>query len=183
LRSQVVLSVGIEPETVEKLKETAQKAGISVSRFVRNAIENHLALACARAPVNIPPIYINNTTLPNIRLEEDKGVKGGTGGTGGKGGTDNSVTLISKPRFVPPTVPEVRAYCEARKNGIDAEAFVAHYESKGWRIGNTPMKKWQAAVITWERRNRNERTQHGGSGADSGSDTGESRWNLKTIVC
>lgn len=55
-------------------------------------------------------------------------------------------------RFVPPTVDDVRAYCAERQNGIDAEAFVAYYESKGWRIGSAPMKSWKAAVVTWERR-------------------------------
>lgn len=178
MRSQVVLSVGIEPETVEKLKETAQKAGISVSRFVRNAIENHLALACARAPVvNIPNIYVN-TNVPNT------GVERVTGGVGGEGGTVTTA-LDAKPRFKPPTVDEVRAYCEARKNGIDAEAFVAHYESKGWRIGNTPMKKWQAAVITWEKRRKNERgTEQCRFGADDANDAGENRWpGLKIVEC
>ena len=60
------------------------------------------------------------------------------------------------PRFVPPTVDEVRAYCEQRKNNIDPEAFVAFYESKGWRVGQTPMKRWQSAIITWEKRSRAE---------------------------
>lgn len=56
--------------------------------------------------------------------------------------------------FVPPTVEEVRAYCEERGNFIDPEAFVAFYDSKGWRVGNSPMKNWKSAVITWEKRNK-----------------------------
>ena len=55
--------------------------------------------------------------------------------------------------FKKPTVEEVRAYCLERKNSIDAEAFISFYESKGWRIGNQPMKAWKAAIITWEKRN------------------------------
>lgn len=62
-------------------------------------------------------------------------------------------------RFVPPTVEEVRAYCEERGNGIDPEAFVAFYESKGWKIGKSPMKSWKAAVITWEKRRKEETGQ------------------------
>jgi uncharacterized protein YdaU (DUF1376 family) len=57
-------------------------------------------------------------------------------------------------RFVPPTLAEVQAYCVERKNGIDAESFIAFYESKGWRVGNQPMKKWQSAIITWEKRSK-----------------------------
>ena len=56
-------------------------------------------------------------------------------------------------KFVPPTVAEVFSHCQQRKNGIDAEAFVAFYASKGWKVGNQPMINWKQAVITWERRN------------------------------
>lgn len=56
--------------------------------------------------------------------------------------------------FIPPTVDEVRGYCEQRKNGIDAQAFVNFYISKGWMIGKNKMKDWKAAVITWERKRK-----------------------------
>lgn len=52
--------------------------------------------------------------------------------------------------FVKPTIDEVKAYCEERKNGINAEAFIDFYDSKGWLIGKTKMKDWKAAVRTWE---------------------------------
>ena len=55
-------------------------------------------------------------------------------------------------RFIPPTVDEVRAYCEARKNGIDAEHFLNYYASRGWKYGNTAIKDWKACVRTWENR-------------------------------
>ena len=53
--------------------------------------------------------------------------------------------------FIPPTVEEVEAYCRERNNDIDAEAFVAFYESKGWMIGKNKMKNWKMAVVTWEK--------------------------------
>jgi hypothetical protein len=53
--------------------------------------------------------------------------------------------------FKPPTLDEVAAYCESRKNGIDPEQFIAHYESKGWRVGKAPMRNWHAAITTWEK--------------------------------
>ncbi len=61
---------------------------------------------------------------------------------------------LNKKKFTPPTVEEVRAYCDERKNGIDAEYFVSHYKSNGWMVGKSPMKDWKSAVITWEKRNR-----------------------------
>lgn len=60
-------------------------------------------------------------------------------------------------RFVKPSVEDVKAYCEERRNGINAEDFVNFYESKGWVVGKSPMKDWKAAVRTWE-------TKRGGSG-------------------
>ena len=54
--------------------------------------------------------------------------------------------------FVPPTAAEVAAYCRERTNRVDAEAFLAFYESNGWKVGRNPMRDWRAAVRTWERR-------------------------------
>lgn len=62
-------------------------------------------------------------------------------------------------RFVVPTVDEVRAYCKSRGNNVDAEKFVAFYGSKGWKVGNQPMKDWKQAVITWEKRNDQPKQQ------------------------
>ena len=53
--------------------------------------------------------------------------------------------------FTPPTQAEVEAYCRERGNRVDASRFVDFYASKGWRVGNQPMKDWRAAVRTWER--------------------------------
>jgi len=60
------------------------------------------------------------------------------------------------PRFSPPTVSEVSAYCSERKNSVDAENFVNFYAAKGWVVGKSPMKDWKAAVRTWEKRDRQE---------------------------
>jgi hypothetical protein len=70
--------------------------------------------------------------------------------------------------FVRPTVEEVASYCKERSCGVDPEAFVNFYESKGWVVGKTPMKDWKASVRTWER-NR--------SGSDN--DAPQYRFDLK----
>ena len=83
-----------------------------------------------------------------------------------------SPSARSLKRFVKPTLKEVEDYCKSRGNGIDAAAFIAFYESKGWVIGGDPMKNWKSAVITWERRNASSSTpqpQQPGSGAERGS--------------
>ncbi len=54
-------------------------------------------------------------------------------------------------RFTKPTVEQIKKYCDERKNAVNAQYFFDYYESKGWLVGKTPMKNWQAAVRTWER--------------------------------
>ena len=66
--------------------------------------------------------------------------------------SDNKKERGSAPRFSPPSVEDVRLYCQERHNGIDPNAFVDFYASKGWKIGKETMKDWKAAVRTWERR-------------------------------
>lgn len=52
--------------------------------------------------------------------------------------------------FKPPTVEEVAAYVKENGYSIDAEQFVAFYESKGWMVGKNKMQKWKSAVATWK---------------------------------
>lgn len=53
--------------------------------------------------------------------------------------------------FTKPSLADVKAYCMERKNNVDAEAWIDHYASNGWKVGNNPMIDWKAAVRTWER--------------------------------
>lgn len=58
-------------------------------------------------------------------------------------------------RFVPPTVEEVRAYCDEKGFSFDPQLFVAHYEANGWVQGKgRPLKNWKAAALTWDRRDK-----------------------------
>jgi uncharacterized protein YdaU (DUF1376 family) len=61
-------------------------------------------------------------------------------------------TTTTKRVFVHPSTSEVTAYGASIGYRIDGAAFCDFYESKGWKVGNTPMKSWQAAVRTWKRR-------------------------------
>lgn len=68
--------------------------------------------------------------------------------------------------FVKPTVEEVKQYCDERKNNIDAESFIDHYEANGWMRGKTKVKDWRACVRTWERNNKNKPAQQSGFDID-----------------
>lgn len=68
---------------------------------------------------------------------------------------DSTNVESKKKRYIiPPPVEDVAAYCAERNNGIDAQAFLDFYQSRGWMTGNTKIKDWQAAVRTWERKDR-----------------------------
>jgi len=68
--------------------------------------------------------------------------------------TGHNKTIQTKSKnFQKPTIEEVYNYCVQRKNTINAETFVAHYEANGWKVGSNKMKNWKAAVVTWEARN------------------------------
>ena len=58
----------------------------------------------------------------------------------------------SNSKAKPDSIQEIAAYCETRAKHINPEAFWDFYQSKGWKVGNQPMKDWRAAVRNWERR-------------------------------
>lgn len=69
-------------------------------------------------------------------------------------------------RFVKPTAAEVLEYCaEKGYTHVDVDAFMAHYESVGWRVGKNPMVSWRAAVTGWETREKKETAGREGPGA------------------
>ena len=70
------------------------------------------------------------------------------------GAEERKKVAPKKERFKPPTVQEVQDYCNERQNGIQAYTFVNFYQSKGWKVGNQPMKDWKAAIRTWEQTNK-----------------------------
>lgn len=65
---------------------------------------------------------------------------------------ENSNKRKTSSRFSAPSVDEVKKYCDERNNLVDPQTFVDFYESKGWMIGSSKMKSWQAAVRTWEKK-------------------------------
>ena len=84
-------------------------------------------------------------------------------------GTDKPPT---RHRFTPPTVEEVKAYCnEKGYTGVDPERFVDYYTSNGWRVGKNPMKDWKAAVRNW---NGKEHT--------NGKSESKPLWTVGTVV-
>mgnify|MGYP001165995039 CR=1 FL=1 len=57
-------------------------------------------------------------------------------------------------RFLPPSLEEVKKFVLEKNYSVDAESFIAFYQSKNWFVGKNKMKDWRAAVVTWEKRNK-----------------------------
>ena len=57
--------------------------------------------------------------------------------------------------FAPPTLSEVKAYCQERNNGINPQYFIDYYSRQGWKLSNgQQMKDWKATVRTWEQKEK-----------------------------
>ena len=91
--------------------------------------------------------YIGKDSIGKVSIDKDSIDKDSKG---------ESVRGEKAKRFYPPTIDEVKQYCEERKNNIDPMAFIDFYSSKGWMIGKNRMKDWKAAVRTWERKRKEE---------------------------
>lgn len=74
--------------------------------------------------------------------------------SGSDTGSDNVRKRSNK--FIIPTLQEVKDYCMERKNGINPESFIDHYQAKGWIVGKSKMKDWKACVRTWEKNDFNK---------------------------
>ena len=55
----------------------------------------------------------------------------------------------TRKRFVKPELEEIREFCFEKNINIDVDRFFNYYESKGWKVGVSPMKDWKAAVRNW----------------------------------
>ena len=73
--------------------------------------------------------------------------------------SESNTKGVKPKRFTPPSLEDVKAYCDERKNGVDPQAFIDFYTSKGWKIGKETMHDWKAAVRTWERREEQQPQQ------------------------
>lgn len=65
---------------------------------------------------------------------------------------DNIIKIDKPKNFVKPTVEQVQEYFEKIGLKQDAQVFIDHYQSNGWKVGKNAMKDWQAACRTWKNR-------------------------------
>ena len=135
-------------EAVLKLKN----ARIAV--FGAGGVGSAAIEALARSGVGSIDIFDHDTISPsnlNRQLMTD------STNIGKEKAAEAAAPPLNLSRFRKPTGEEVAGYCRTRGNNVDAERFWNFYESQGWRVGKNPMKDWQAAVRTWEKREEQDR--------------------------
>lgn len=161
---------GVEPELewpLDAIFEGLREDIDNSKRAISNGGTGGRGNKKGRSASDKPPFDECETPLCDIENHGAEQVETGVSGTenGGSGDAEpkpyQSIPNHTKPkkdgRFTPPTVEEVRAYCTEKGYTFDPEAFVAFYESKGWKVGRNPMRSWQAACTTWQRRQGDRR--------------------------
>lgn len=54
--------------------------------------------------------------------------------------------------FTPPSLEDVKAYCQSRHNGVNPQRFFDYYQASDWHdASGKPVKNWKQKVITWEK--------------------------------
>ena len=60
-----------------------------------------------------------------------------------------------KKKFVPPSLEEIKNYCQERNNNVDAKQFYDYYTVANWKDKDgKQIKNWKQKVVSWEGRNR-----------------------------
>lgn len=59
----------------------------------------------------------------------------------------------SPKKFVPPSLEEIKKYCEERKNNVDAQRFYDYYQSNNWKDqSGKQVQNWkQKMIANWEK--------------------------------
>lgn len=100
-----------------------------------------------------------STIIDNIKRDASKRIKQSkasreNGAMGGRPPKDKKPSKNppqpKKTQSVNPTLQEVKDYCLERKNLVNPEKWINHYEANGWKVGKNSMKNWKACIRTWE---------------------------------
>lgn len=121
-------------QTVEKRREAGRAGGLRSGESRSKCFENEANEAnasCASKNEANEAVYVpegvNECVSPKVREKKSK-----------------------RARFVPPTIEDVKTYCEEKGYRIDAAAFVGYYESQNWKKANgQPVSSWKGCVQTW----------------------------------
>lgn len=126
-----------------KRAEAGRSGGLAKVANASNASSSKQNVANLAVPVSVSvPVPVNVNT-PNTSV-----------------GRETADKPPRAARFTPPTVDEVKVYCQERGSSVDPEKFVDFYSANSWKQGkNKPIVDWKAAVRTWERSDAQQKAQ------------------------
>jgi DNA-binding Lrp family transcriptional regulator len=140
----------------------------SVVDILKKLVEKGLILKHQKTinGVTLCDYEINKTSLPTKKVHRgcEKISQGGSDVTSHHILDIDNIedTLVKKEiykeksalRFIKPTIEELETYIKEKKYCIDALKFYSYYESNGWKVGKNKMTNWKAALVTWEKNNK-----------------------------
>lgn len=112
-------------------------------RAYRKTVSELKQISVTNDVTNDVQMYDKSTPEIEIDIEIDLEIKKELKDTVPKGTT--------RTKTIPPTIEDVKAYCEERNNGVDPGRWYNHYTANGWMVGKNKMKDWKASVRTWEK--------------------------------
>ena len=127
-------------EEVEKMIGSAVDSDVANrQRRCRERKKQQALLGVTSALQNVTDVVTNDNESKSIEKEIDTEI-------------EKDIEKKPKKRFVPPTLEEVKAYCQERGNNVDAQKFFDYYSADKWIDGKgKPVKNWKQKVILWER--------------------------------
>lgn len=93
--------------------------------------------------------YQNNQQTDNTQTT-DRQQTSNTQVTTTKEIKESKERIKNENNIIPPPLELVVEYCEKRSNNIDPQYFIDWNEARGWMLNGRKMKDWQAAIRTWE---------------------------------
>ena len=126
---------------------TSYKLNLDVLCSAENGTGMHEVTSPKNGTALVPKTVLDQTQKGDTNQEEPR---------------KNQELLRAKPRkqkaklFIKPSFKQITDYknqliFEGQKCTSDVQSFIDYHESKGWVVGKSSMKCWQAAFRTWER--------------------------------
>lgn len=127
-------------EVPGKAKQETEKQGVEILPLEILSVENQ-----GQLNTNISNTNILNTNSIDI----------------------SPISPTKKPnKFIPPTLEEIKAYCQERNSCVDPNVFYDYFTTGGWKDSEgKPVKNWKQKLITWEKHS----TQHRNYAVPSGN--------------
>lgn len=80
--------------------------------------------------------------------------------------------VSEKTDYIPPTIDEIREYCDNNNYTFDPVYFESYYRARGWMLGNVHMQDWKAVADNWQQK----------EGKPNGQTEHRDTWQVGTVV-